>query len=112
MWFGCQGGCKNKRAKLPEQPEKDLLLFIMENAKELEEWHLDIISTLRDEMFYFWSQMQTKIMNEGWATYWHLRIMREMELTEAEAIEFAKMHAGVIVSSRNNINPYLLGLKT
>ena len=108
---GCQGGCKNKRAKLPEQPEKDLLLFIMENAKELEEWHLDIISTLRDEMFYFWPQMQTKIMNEGWATYWHLRIIREMELTEAEAIEFAKMHAGVIVSSRNNINPYLLGLK-
>lgn len=107
----CQGGCKRKHAKLPERPEKDLLLFIMKNAKELEEWHLDIISTLRDEMLYFWPQMQTKIMNEGWASYWHLRIMREMELTEAEAIEFAKMHAAVINPSRNSINPYFLGLK-
>lgn len=108
----CSGGCgKKKSAKIPEQPEKDLLLFIMKHARDLEEWQLDIISTMRDEMLYFWPQMQTKIMNEGWASYWHLRIMREMELTEAEAIEFAKMHAGVITPSRNSINPYFLGLK-
>jgi stage V sporulation protein R len=50
-------------------------------------------------------------MNEGWATYWHLRIMREMDLTEAEAVEFAKMHAGVIQPSRVRLNPYHLGLK-
>ena len=110
----CQGsgGCQQRKtAKIPEQPEKDLLLFIMKHARELEEWQLDIISTMRDEMLYFWPQMQTKIMNEGWASYWHLRIMREMELTEAESIEFAKMHAGVIMPSRNSINPYYLGLK-
>ncbi|ABO50522.1 SpoVR family protein [Desulforamulus reducens MI-1] len=108
----CQGDCsKNKQTKLPEQPEKDLLLFIMENARDLEEWQLDILSTMRDEMLYFWPQMQTKIMNEGWASYWHLRIMREMEINEAEAIEFAKMHAGVVLPSRNSINPYYLGLK-
>lgn len=104
-------GCSKKQTKNPAQPEKDLLMFILDNAKELEEWQLDIISTLRDEMFYFWPQMQTKIMNEGWATYWHLRIIREMDLTEAEAIEFAKMHAGVILPSQSSINPYLLGLK-
>lgn len=107
----CKGGCSKRLSKVPEQPEKDVLLFIMENAKDLEEWQLDIISVLRDEMLYFWPQMQTKIMNEGWATYWHLRIMREMDLTEYEAIEFAKMNAGVIISSRNSINPYFLGLK-
>lgn len=107
----CQGNCAGKKKTLPQQPEKDLLLFIMENAKGLEEWQLDILSTLRDEMIYFWPQMQTKIMNEGWATYWHLRIMREMDLDEAEVIEFAKMNAGVILPSRNSINPYYLGLK-
>ncbi|AEG60111.1 SpoVR family protein [Desulforamulus ruminis] len=107
----CKGGCSREKGKFPEQPEKDILLFIMENAREMEEWQLDILSTLRDEMFYFWPQMQTKIMNEGWATYWHLRIMREMDLTEAETIEFGKMHAGVVIPSRNSINPYHVGLK-
>jgi len=62
-------------------------------------------------MLYFWPQMETKIMNEGWATYWHLRIMREIELVEDEAIEFAKMHAGVIQPSCFHLNPYYLGLK-
>lgn len=107
----CQGQCPSKQGKHPPQPEKDLLLFILENAKGLEEWQHDVISTLRDEMFYFWPQMRTKIMNEGWATYWHLRIMREMDLSEVESIEFAKMHAGVILPSRSSINPYFLGLK-
>ncbi|MDO7787087.1 SpoVR family protein [Desulforamulus aquiferis] len=107
----CSGGCTKKHAKTPEQPEKDILLFIMENSKDLQEWQLDIISVLRDEMLYFWPQMQTKIMNEGWATYWHLRIMRNLDLSEADAIEFAKMNAGVIIPSRNSINPYFLGLK-
>lgn len=107
----CQGECFRKHSKIPPQPEKDILLFIMEHAKDLEEWQLDIISTLRDEMLYFWPQMQTKIMNEGWATYWHLRIMREMDLTESEALEFAKMHAGVVLPSRSSINPYYVGLK-
>ena len=62
-------------------------------------------------MLYFWPQMQTKIINEGWASYWHLRIMRELDLTGAETLEFAKMHAGVIQTSRMRLNPYFLGLK-
>ncbi|MFC4770347.1 SpoVR family protein, partial [Effusibacillus consociatus] len=52
-----------------------------------------------------------KIMNEGWATYWHLRIMRELDLTEDETIDFARMNAGVILPSRTSINPYHVGLK-
>lgn len=97
--------------KFPQRPEKDILLFIMENARDLEDWQRDIISIIREEMFYFWPQMQTKIMNEGWATYWHLRIMRDLELNEDESLEFAKLHAGVIQTSKIQINPYYVGLK-
>lgn len=95
----------------PAEPEKDVLGFIMENSRSLEDWQRDIVSVVRSEMLYFWPQMETKIMNEGWATYWHLKLMREVELTEDEAVEFAKMHAGVIQKSRMSINPYLVGLK-
>ncbi|MTI82022.1 MAG: SpoVR family protein [Firmicutes bacterium] len=107
----CGNGCTSNNHGFPEKPQKDLMLFLLKHAKDLEEWQRDIISVLRDEMFYFWPQMQTKIMNEGWASYWHVRIMREMDLDENEALEFAKMHAGVIQPSTKSINPYYLGIK-
>lgn len=50
-------------------------------------------------------------MNEGWASYWHIRILREMDLTEAETLEFAKLNASVTQPSTTSINPYYLGLK-
>ncbi len=91
------GGCEcNQIKKFPEEPEKDVMMFVVQNSHELEDWQRDIMSVLRQEMLYFWPQMETKIMNEGWASYWHLRIMREIDLNEAEAIEFAKMHSGII----------------
>jgi stage V sporulation protein R len=96
--------------KVPPFPQKDVMLFLIEHSPMLEEWERDILSILREEMVYFWPQLETKIMNEGWATYWHLRIMRELDLNEADAIEFAKMHAGVVLPSRTSINPYHLGL--
>ncbi|MCL6593731.1 MAG: SpoVR family protein [Alicyclobacillus sp.] len=96
--------------KFPEHPEKDLMLFVIQHSTVLEPWERDILSLLREEMLYFWPQLETKIMNEGWATYWHLRIMRELDLSEADAIEFAKMHAGVVLPSRYTINPYYVGL--
>jgi len=97
--------------RFPPEPEKDLLLFIMEHSPQLEEWQRDILTIMRDEMLYFWPQLETKIMNEGWASYWHCRILREMDLTEEETIEFAKLHAAVIQPSPTSINPYHLGLK-
>lgn len=99
------------RKKIPAKPEKDLLLFILEHSRELEEWQRDILTMIREEMLYFWPQMETKIMNEGWATYWHQRIMREMDLTTSETIEFATLNANVIQPSKTSINPYYLGLK-
>ncbi|AXY07860.1 stage V sporulation protein R [Bacillus thuringiensis] len=100
-----------KKKKIPPQPEKDLLLFIEEYSRELEDWQRDILTMMREEMLYFWPQLETKIMNEGWASFWHQRILREMDLTSDEAIEFAKLNAGVVQPSKTNINPYYLGIK-
>lgn len=99
------------RKKFPPRPEKDLLLFIEEYSRELEDWQRDILTMMREEMLYFWPQLETKIMNEGWATFWHQRILREMDLTSDETIEFAKLNANVVQPSKTSINPYYLGLK-
>jgi stage V sporulation protein R len=97
--------------KFPLAPEKDLLLFIAENAHHLQEWQRDVIHIVRNEMLYFLPQMQTKIMNEGWASYWHARILRQLDLTESEYVDFATLHSSVLSPSRANVNPYFLGMK-
>ncbi len=102
---------KKEQNKFPPQHEKDVMLFIEEYSKVLEDWQRDIITMLREEMLYFWPQIETKIMNEGWASYWHTRILREMDLTEEETIEFASLNASVVQPSRTSINPYYLGNK-
>lgn len=102
---------KKRIKKLPPRPEKDILLFIEQYSRELDDWQRDILTMMREEMLYFWPQLETKIMNEGWASYWHQRILRAMDLTSDEAIEFAKLNAGVVQPSKTGINPYYLGLK-
>src|SRR5699024_3630121 len=62
-------------------------------------------------MLYFWPQLETKIMNEGWASYWHQSILRELDLTSGEMIEFAKLNPNVMQPSKTQINPYYLGMK-
>ncbi len=54
--------------KFPINPEKDVVWFIQEFSSSLEDWQRDIMSILREEMLYFWPQIETKIMNEGWAS--------------------------------------------
>lgn len=102
---------RKKKKKFPPHPEKDLLLFIEQYSRELSDWQRDILTMMREEMLYFWPQLETKIMNEGWASYWHQRILREMDLTSDEAIEFAKLNASVVQPSKTSVNPYYLGLK-
>jgi stage V sporulation protein R len=97
--------------KFPEEPQKDILLFLAEHAPDLAEWQRDILHIVRSEMLYFVPQMQTKIMNEGWASFWHARIMRELELPEDDYIEFAQLHANVCAPSKRNLNPYYVGMK-
>ncbi len=93
------------------EPARDLLLFVAQHSPTLEEWQQDIVQIIRGEMLYFLPQMQTKICNEGWASYWHVRIMRELNLTDEEVIAFADLHAGVLQPSPRRINPYYVGYK-
>jgi stage V sporulation protein R len=94
-----------------EAPEKDLVYFLMKNSPVLEPWQRDVVAMLHDEMEYFIPQMQTKIMNEGWASIWHSRIMREMDLDTNDHLEFAGLHAGVVSPHKGQLNPYYLGYK-
>jgi stage V sporulation protein R len=94
-----------------EVPEKDLVYFIMKQSPALEPWQRDVMAMLHEEMEYFIPQLQTKIMNEGWASIWHSRIMREMDLPTSEHLEFAELHAGVVSPHKGQLNPYYLGYK-
>src|SRR5690606_33260026 len=78
---------------VPERPRRDVLTFLLEHAP-LETWEADILAIIRDEAHYFAPQGQTKIMNEGWASYWHSTIMTQKALRDAEVIDYADRHAG------------------
>jgi stage V sporulation protein R len=95
---------------LPERPERDLLLFLTEHGR-LERWQRDILSIIREESYYFAPQGQTKIMNEGWATYWHSRIMTGHVLTDTELVDYADHHAATLACRPGTINPYKLGVE-
>ena len=90
-------------------PCRDLLLFLANESPNLEDWERDILGIVRGEMLYFYPQMQTKILNEGWASYWHVQIMRALELSTDDHIEFAALHSSVLQPSPGRLNPYYLG---
>jgi stage V sporulation protein R len=97
--------------KFPPESQKDLVEFIMTHSHILKDWQRDLLAMVREEMFYFWPQIETKIMNEGWASYWHARILRSLDLGDEEILEFARLHANVLNPSPNQLNPYYLGMK-
>lgn len=101
---------KEKKKKFPPNPEKDILLFLLQHAP-LENWEHDILSMIREESYYFAPQMQTKIMNEGWATYWHSKIMTRKALKDSEVIDYADIHSGSLSTSGVSLNPYKLGVE-
>jgi stage V sporulation protein R len=101
---------REQKRGFPEKPERDVLGFLLEHAP-LERWEHDVLEIIRDEALYFVPQMQTKIMNEGWATYWHSRLMTEKILDASEIIEYAENAAGVLATSGGRLNPYKLGLE-
>lgn len=94
----------------PEHPEKDVLLFLIENAP-LTNWQRDVLSIVRDEAYYFYPQAQTKIMNEGWASYWHSTMMTQKVLEPSEVIDYADHHSGTMATSSRRLNPYKLGIE-
>lgn len=99
-----------KEMKNPSEPAKDVLMFLLENAP-LQTWEHDVLAMLRDEAYYFAPQAQTKIMNEGWASYWHSKIMTTKALKASEVIDFCDSHAGTMVSQPGRINPYKVGIE-
>lgn len=96
--------------RLPPQPEHDLLWFLMTYAP-LEDWQRDVLQIIREESYYFYPQFLTKILNEGWASYWHAELFYLYGgVAPHEMLEFARLHAGVVnPGGRYAINPYYLG---
>ncbi|HTU23820.1 MAG TPA: SpoVR family protein [Pirellulales bacterium] len=96
--------------RFPVEPTRDVMLFLLEHAP-LKPWQLDVLSILRDEAYYFAPQAQTKIMNEGWASYWHSSMMTRMGLIDEEVIHYCDHHSGTLASSPDRLNPYKLGIE-
>lgn len=101
---------KEQAKHVPERPRRDVLTFLLEHAP-LETWEADILAIIRDEAHYFAPQGQTKIMNEGWASYWHSTIMTQKALRDSEVIDYADRHAGTMGVRPGALNPYKLGIE-
>lgn len=94
---------------LPVSRERNVLAFLAENSPDLEDWQRELIHIVEEEAHYFMPQIRTKIMNEGWASYWHYRLMHELELPSEMHIPFLKTHNEVVRPHPGSINPYHLG---
>ncbi len=102
---------RSETRRFPLHPERDVLYFLMHNAP-LTRWQRNLIGIIRDEAYYFAPQGMTKIMNEGWASYWHSRLMTQRGILHpSELIDFADRHSGTMVMQQGSINPYKLGLE-
>lgn len=98
------------RGRFPLDPVADVLGFLVEHAP-LERWERAILEVVRDEAYYFLPQAQTKIMNEGWASYWHSRLMTERVCDATEILDYADNNAAVLATSPGQLNPYKLGVE-
>ncbi len=96
--------------RVPLEPNYDILEFVSKHAN-LEPWQQDIIEICRDQAKYFIPQIQTKIMNEGWASFWHYRLMHKLELPQKYHIPFLKSHNQVVRPHIGGLNPYHIGFE-
>lgn len=94
----------------PQLPTFDVLGFLQEHAP-LEPWQTDILRMTREEAYYFMPQRMTKIMNEGWASFWHSRLLTGGLLDASEIVEFADCHSGATAVAPGQLNPYKLGIE-
>jgi stage V sporulation protein R len=107
---------KRTRRATPPQPEYDMLWFIAHHAPDLEDWERDIFLAVREESFYFYPVFACQIMNEGWASYWHARLMREADFLPNDMyVSAIKAHSDVVrpyaagKTLALSVNPYHLG---
>ncbi|MEM7313941.1 MAG: SpoVR family protein [Planctomycetota bacterium] len=95
----------------PREPVRDIMGFLLNHAP-LRPWQLDVLAIIRDEAYYFAPQGQTKIMNEGWATYWHSTIMTRHGICNGGCVvDYADHTSGTLASSPTRLNPYKLGVE-
>ena len=97
-------------SKIPLEPSDDLLGFIIKYGS-LEEWGKNILKIVKRETEYFIPQIETKIMNEGWASFWHYNILKSLELDDGLHFEFLKRHNDVVAPILGGLNPYYIGFK-
>lgn len=109
----------NEKIRFPADPQENLLYFIEKNAPLLHPWQREIVRIVRKIAQYFYPQGQTKVMNEGWACFWHYTLLHELYeeklVTDAFMLEILQTHTNVIMQPAfdspyfNGINPYTLG---
>ena len=109
------------KAKFPSEPQENILYFIEKHAPLLESWQRELIRIVRKLAQYFYPQPPTKMMNEGWATFWHYTLLNALYddhwVTDAFMLEFLENHTNVITQlpydhpGFTGINPYHLGFK-
>ena len=97
-----------RRERATPDPVRDVLSFLIQHAP-LKPWQVEVLEIVRSEAYYFNPQAMTKIMNEGWASYWHQKMMTERILNDSEVIDYAETMAGTL-SGGAGLNPYQLGL--
>lgn len=113
---------KEKEAQashFPADPQENILYFIEKNAPLLEPWQREIIRIVRKMAQYFYPQRQTKVMNEGWATFWHYTILNDLYqeglVNDDFMMQFLHSHTNVVYQPQfdspyySGINPYTLG---
>jgi len=102
---------------LKEKPARrlDLMEHILEHSpfltQEKNSWMKPVIEVVRKTSIFFQPQIRTKIMNEGWASYWHEKLFLEDNRINGHEVDFARIHAGVTSMPRVGLNPYALGLR-
>lgn len=97
--------------KVPLYPEEDILTFIRDHNPYLSDWEKDLLTIVHEEAQYFIPQIDTKIMNEGWASLWHKRILEALDLPQGMKMEFIVRHNQVLSPTPGGINPYHLGMR-
>jgi stage V sporulation protein R len=97
-------------SKVPLSPEDDLLQFIIDYG-DLEDWEKSLLTIVRRETLYFLPQIETKTMNEGWASFWHYNILKKLKLPQELHFEFLKRHNDVVAPMLGGLNPYYVGFR-
>ncbi|MDE0855700.1 MAG: SpoVR family protein [Nevskia sp.] len=110
---------KAAAARFPAEPQENLLYFVEKYAPKLEPWQRELVRIVRKTAQYFYPQGQTKVMNEGWATFWHYTLLQRLfdkrQVDAGFMLEALASHTNVTTQrgfdqrGYGGINPYALG---